>query len=221
MDWSASVDIYCERTDPSFWSEPINAISNLAFIFAALWASVEARRRGIRTFAVWFLIGIAFCIGVGSFLFHTFATRWSGAADTIPILIFILSYAVIALALIGKATLWRVAGYCLVIFAFFGLTGYLIAQLNLNLNGSDSYLPALLAMVMISALTLARGHPATPWFLAATLAFAASLTFRTFDMALCDHWPYGTHVFWHLLNGTVIALLLQALIRNTTRTNTE
>ena len=55
-------------------------------------------------------------------------------------------------------------------------------------------------------------------FTAATVTFLISLTLRTFDMALCDVWPYGTHVFWHLLNGTMIALLLQALIRQITRT---
>jgi len=30
------IDNYCERIDPSFWSEPVNAMTNLAFIVAAL-----------------------------------------------------------------------------------------------------------------------------------------------------------------------------------------
>ncbi|MEW9918986.1 ceramidase domain-containing protein [Marimonas sp. MJW-29] len=218
MDWSAPVDIYCERTDASFWSEPLNAVSNLAFILAALWASREACRRGIGRASVWLLIALAFVIGTGSFLFHTFATRWAGMADTLPILIFILAYAVTALALIGHATPERVTLYTVTMAGFFTATGFGIAQLNLDLNGTEGYLPALAAMIVISALTWSRSHPATPWFVGATLTFALSLTFRSFDMALCDVWPYGTHVFWHLLNGTVIALLLQALIRNTTRT---
>ena len=29
------VDVYCERTDFSFWSEPINALTNIAFLIAA------------------------------------------------------------------------------------------------------------------------------------------------------------------------------------------
>jgi hypothetical protein len=33
--WSTPVDLYCERTDPSFWAEPINALSNLSFLLAA------------------------------------------------------------------------------------------------------------------------------------------------------------------------------------------
>ena len=218
MDWTASVDIYCERTHHGFWAEPLNALSNAAFFIAAFWAAFEARKRRLGNVSIWLLIVLTLCIGTGSFLFHTFATRWSGLADTLPIVLFILAYAVTALALIGQATPLRVSGYMVFMIAFFVVTGYGIAQLDLRLNGSDGYLPAVLAMIGISALTALRRHPATPWFVAATLIFMLSLTFRTLDMALCDHWPYGVHIFWHLLNGTVIALLLQALIRNTTRT---
>ena len=81
-------------------------------------------------------------------------------------------------------------------------------------NGSEQYLPAVVAMLIFTAITQIRRHPIRWWFLGATLTFLLSLTLRTFDMALCDVWPYGTHVFWHLLNGTMIALLLQALIRH-------
>ncbi len=36
MDWFQAVDIYCERTSAAFWAEPVNALSNLSFIAAAL-----------------------------------------------------------------------------------------------------------------------------------------------------------------------------------------
>jgi hypothetical protein len=35
MDLTQAVDIYCERTDASFWSEPLNAATNIFFIAAA------------------------------------------------------------------------------------------------------------------------------------------------------------------------------------------
>ena len=38
MDWLRVVDGYCERTGPGYWSEPLNALSNAAFLVAA-WAS--------------------------------------------------------------------------------------------------------------------------------------------------------------------------------------
>ena len=30
------IDGYCERVDPSYWAEPVNAVTNLAFVLAAL-----------------------------------------------------------------------------------------------------------------------------------------------------------------------------------------
>ncbi|MHA1489208.1 MAG: hypothetical protein ACTSRI_06100 [Promethearchaeota archaeon] len=38
MELSENIDIYCERIGIEFWAEPLNAISNIAFIFAAIFA---------------------------------------------------------------------------------------------------------------------------------------------------------------------------------------
>ena len=35
MDWFRAVNGYCERTDASYWSEPLNALTNAAFLIAA------------------------------------------------------------------------------------------------------------------------------------------------------------------------------------------
>ncbi|PID37237.1 MAG: hypothetical protein CR993_01205 [Rhodobacterales bacterium] len=85
MDWFAPVDIYCERTDPSFWAEPWNAASNAAFILAGLWGLYEAKKRGQMVPVVIALCTLVLCVGIGSFLFHTYANVWSGFADTGPI----------------------------------------------------------------------------------------------------------------------------------------
>ena len=34
MDPLRFIDAYCERTDPSYWSEPVNAVTNAAFLIA-------------------------------------------------------------------------------------------------------------------------------------------------------------------------------------------
>jgi hypothetical protein len=230
MDWFAPVDIYCERVDATFWSEPLNAVSNLAFILASLWGAYEARKRGVTGKSIWLLIVLAFLIGIGSFLFHTFATTWSGFADTVPIWTFVATYTLVSIALIGGAPPGRIA-----IFAVVGIAVLTVVWLSNQspdpaaveaalpadpgrFNGSEQYLPAVIAMLFFTALTQMRRHPIRWWFTGATVTFLLSLTLRTFDLALCDVWPYGTHVFWHLLNGTMIALLLQAIIRFQTRT---
>ena len=81
MDLNESIDIYCERTNASFWAEPFNAISNISFIIAALLALMLYRRylkKGAKNDVhINILIALCFTVGVGSFLFHTFATVWA------------------------------------------------------------------------------------------------------------------------------------------------
>ncbi|MDF1728817.1 MAG: ceramidase domain-containing protein [Sulfitobacter sp.] len=220
MEWSAQVNIYCERMDPGFWAEPLNAGSNLVFILAALWAWQRAGHEGSRGPATYLLILLTLAVGVGSFLFHTFATGWAGVADVLPIMLFIVCYMVVALSLMAGSSRLHILIFTLGAIAFLSATGWLIDKAALTLDGSEGYLPALLAMILISAGAGLRGHPVFSWYLAATLLFALSLFLRSLDMALCPAWPYGTHTFWHLLNGAVIALLLQALVRNTRKAST-
>ena len=92
MEWFEAVDGYCERVDAAFWSEPINAVTNAAFLIAAIWAW---RRPDLPVMGRVLTVILAL-IGIGSFLFHTFAQTWAGFADVLPILLFILVYIYVA-----------------------------------------------------------------------------------------------------------------------------
>ena len=81
MDWTAAVDAYCERVGPAFWAEPVNALTNAAFLVAAFWALRQWKRQPLRDGATLVLILVVALVGIGSFLFHTLATRWAGLAD--------------------------------------------------------------------------------------------------------------------------------------------
>ena len=48
----------------------------------------------------------------------------------------------------------------------------------------------------------------------ASIILFVSLIFRTADQILCPVLPVGTHFFWHILNGLVLALYLEAAIRD-------
>src|SRR5258708_32694158 len=85
MDWSAPIDLYCERTDASFWAEPANALTNAAFLIAAaaafwLWRSQSESHRS-RDWPALALIVVVVAVGIGSFVFHTLATRGAVLAD--------------------------------------------------------------------------------------------------------------------------------------------
>ena len=50
------------------------------------------KRQPLRDGATLVLILVVALVGIGSFLFHTLATRWAGLADVVPIAVFIHLY---------------------------------------------------------------------------------------------------------------------------------
>lgn len=214
----APVDLYCERTDPRFWAEPVNALTNLAFIAAAIWGWHTARQRREDSKAVWLLIGLAALIGIGSFLFHTFAQVWAGFADTLPIWTFVALAGAIALVRIAGLRP-RVVGLGALVLA--GGVALLLASLPEAaprpgpppLNGSLQYAPAVLALALFTVIAWWRASPLRWWVSAALAVFVVSLTARTLDPAICARWPLGLHWLWHLMNGLLIGLVLQIVIR--------
>ncbi|MFN3200616.1 MAG: ceramidase domain-containing protein [Bradymonadia bacterium] len=198
------IDLYCERLGPGLWAEPLNAVSNLAFVLMALWLWRRCGGRGDR--AVNGLIALVGVIGVGSGLFHTFATRWAQAADVIPIGIFVLLYLALAVRRFFKRS-WGLAA--LIVLAFVGISaGVSVVIPRSALGGGASYLPVIAVLLIMARLLVGRGHPAGPWVARAAGAFVLSYAARTLDGPLCEALPVGTHWAWHLLNGVVLGLLV-------------
>lgn len=224
MDWTTPIDIYCERTAAGFWNEPFNALSNGAFLLAAIWGYTTARRMDRLTWPVWVAILLAGSIGIGSFLFHTFANHWSELADVIPIWTFVVWMILVVVygmsgGGIGRAIFAAVKIFAIIGLVFWFVSGFLLSgggagAVTSRLNGSEQYAPALLALYIFAAISLARHHPAGRWFGWAAAVFTLALVFRTVDIAVCPDFPIGTHFVWHLLNGLMIGLLLQAIVRH-------
>jgi ceramidase len=208
MHWSEPIDLYCERTSPAFWAEPVNAASNIAFLIAAYAAWRLWRRAGTDDPFVPALIVLAAVVGLGSFAFHTLATRGAALLDVIPIALFVHAYLLFALI---RFVQLRVLTAVLIVVAFFvaawAASGLLPAGL---LNQSGEYLPILVALIVVGSVV--RTRPAGRAILVATAVFAVSLTFRTIDIAVCDAFPLGTHFVWHVLNAVVIYILLRAAV---------
>ena len=151
MNWSEQINIYCERLDASFWSEPLNAVSNAAFIIAAMFCLIKARESGRTDFLTMLLVAILFAIGVGSFLFHTLANRWSGLADTLPIVLFILVYLFGATLRYLRAPWWLAALAPVAFIAFaVAFARFWIAFLP-SLNGSQGYFPVLIVLIFMAS----------------------------------------------------------------------
>ncbi|HZP76986.1 MAG TPA: ceramidase domain-containing protein [Pseudolabrys sp.] len=206
--WSTPIDLYCERTDASFWSEPVNAVSNAAFLIAAFVAYRMWRQRGRRDLATLALIGVVVLVGLGSFTFHTVATRGAMLLDVGPIGLFIYGYFLLALRRFLRLP-WLVS--------VAGLIGFVVLSTALAdrvprefLNGSSGYFPALAALIVIGALTRS-----TPWgkvLLLAAVIFILSLVLRIIDLDICNAVPLGTHFLWHICNAIVLYLALRGAI---------
>jgi hypothetical protein len=219
MNWLKPIDIYCERLDASFWAEPINVLSNIAFLIAAIlaWRLYQKTRSKKTPKEVPFLIAMLGIIGVGSFFFHSFANTWSLLADVLPILFF----QILALWIFLKRFLNYSSAICAALILLFvvlsqGLSTYVPQAF---LNGSAGYLPSLAGQWLI-AYGLRHTHKkASQKMWQAGGIFIASLTFRSMDMAMCESVAIGTHFMWHVLNALMLYTVISATLRpkNTSR----
>ena len=205
----AQVDNYCERIDPSFWAEPVNALTNLAFILAGLfmWRRVGAWGTG-RLLSL-----ILIVIGCGSWAFHTQAQVWAGVADVVPILAFILVYLYLANRAYWSFSPWLSAGLVL-LFVPYAAAVIPVAQLVPGLGSSASYVPVPI-LIGIYAVLLRQSAPGTARGLVIGAAILSlSILMRSLDMPLCAQWPLGTHFLWHILNAVMLAWMIEVYRRH-------
>jgi hypothetical protein len=230
-DWfhKANLNRYCERAgDPAFWGEPLNAISNAAFVLAGLIALAIIWRRppGQRGVMPAVLSLIVIAIGIGSFLFHTYAEVWAIYADTVPIGVFMLAYLAFALRQYAGWN-WLLVGAGLAAFLWsrrWAATVQCRSGLFTDtggpcLNGTMQYSPALFALVLVGMLLAVLRHPAWKYMLAAAALFGLSMTMRIIDLETCNHidvagYHTGTHFLWHTFNGLMLFVLLISAIRH-------
>jgi hypothetical protein len=231
MNFGEHVFLYCERgTSTALLAEPINAVSNVAFLFAALVGLqlVLWRPEEERTADQFLLPALVFLIGLGSLAFHLYADEGTALADVVPISVFTLVYLGFALnrflgvppgftvlAVLGFAAVLTLTAQVQCSQGAVVLTGFGMEGAKPCLNGSLFYLPALAALIVVGLLLSERGHKAAPWILWAAAIFAVSVTLRTLDLALCDKAliegrKVGTHFAWHVLNALALFLLLRA-----------
>lgn len=208
------LDMYCERTSTAFWSEPVNAMTNLAFVLAGLWGVWAVRRRGSDAFSeilCWWVVAI----GVGSFLFHTFATRLTMWADILPIAGFTLAYTWFNLRRYMATPLFRALAIFVSFYAVAAILTMAVPDwLREASNGSTGYLPPFLAMIFFGLLVLHSGNRAGWYNIAAAAIFVGSVTFRAIDPVTCEAFPLGTHFMWHTLNGLMLGVVLAGVARH-------
>ena len=207
------MDAYCERVGMGVFAEPLNAVSNVSFLLAALAAWVLAKRTGALSVGVRVLIAIGASVGIGSILWHTYPTMLTLILDSVPILIFIIWYIwLYARNVIGMRPLFAVASA-----AAFLLATFLALPFSGVLHGAFVYTPGLIVTLVLGVFhARERRRAARFTLLAAAGVYLAALFFRTIDNEVCPVLPIGTHFLWHLLIGLVTYLAMRPLILSTT-----
>ncbi|MCI5049978.1 MAG: ceramidase [Rickettsiales bacterium] len=208
------LDAYCERAgDPAFWAEPLNAITNLAFIWFAIQGVKlmhHLRDESFKAvFDLWMLIIFMFSIGIGSGLWHTYAVEWSVIADVVPIYLFINVYIFSLFIRVIGLKVWQAM---LVWVAFQSINmGFEMNVPRDTLNGSIMYVPTYMLLITAIIWMYAKKIQSAKALGIITLVFTVSLIFRTIDTEICALVPIGTHFIWHLLNAYVLFHLVNLL----------
>ncbi|MEU4768940.1 hypothetical protein AB0H12_37405 [Actinosynnema sp. NPDC023794] len=200
------VDAYCERLAPGLLAEPLNAVSNAAFLVAAalLWWRHRPRPRSLRALPV--LLAL---VGLGSLSFHTVADTLTNFFDVGFIAAYVIWYLIVFTRHhlgVRWSLAWLAAPAFVVLAVATAPLGALVP------GGSGIYLAPFLCLLVAAVVAAARG---LPWHDLASAAgvFAVSVALRTLDQPLCGQWPSGTHYFWHLLNAVVLFLVARQVIR--------
>lgn len=218
------IDIYCERLEPGLWAEPLNAVSNLAFIVAGFFAfrllksmhseNAKDPKSSLGRGSLWSaytLITLIFAMGIGSGLFHSFAVTWAMLLDVLPILAFQIVFIVVyAQRVIGLKCLYTLP----LLGVFFALMWGSMQLPREFLNGTMEYAPALIFVTGFGLWHLKHAARERWGLLLAAGVFAVSMTLRSVDMQLCAAFPVGTHFMWHILNAVVLYLSTRAFILN-------
>lgn len=202
------MNLYCERLGPGLLAEPLNAASNVAFFLAAwvAWSLAERTRSLNPGIAV--LICLIVAIGVGSTLFHTFATPWARLMDVVSIALFQTAY----LWIYGRRVVNMHRAYLALFVAVFVVAAWGGRQWPHVLNGSLYYAPAALLSIALGLYHLRTQRERRFDLLIAGGAFLVAIFFRTIDGAVCPAFPLGTHFVWHLLIPVVAYLYVRALL---------
>lgn len=207
------MSLYCERTEPGWFAEPLNTVTGLAYFIAAwqAWKQLE-RARWREQWDLHLLALLIALVGLSSVLWHASGMLWLFWLDVAAAVFFAVGY--------WSAFLFRVPGFGVAGLSLtWGLTGAGLALFYLFVPGATAgttlgYLPML--VILAAALTLAVrvDRRLARDLVLATAVFGLALVLRALDPVLCDWAVVGTHWLWHLLTAGLLFVLVDGLLRH-------
>jgi len=211
MNFFMYIDGYCERLEPGFWDEPLNAISNLAFLIAAILMGV--RLKGANLPLARGMVAILASIAVGSFLLHTYAMAWSSAADVAPIMAFILLYVFASVKdYMNLRPLW--AFLSVLLFFVYTAIGVQFTSMIPGIGSSSEYAVIPPLILFFAACVWRSNRETGRGLVIGALLLTLSIVFRSLDLPYCMANPLGTHFIWHLINAVMLGWMIEVYRRH-------
>ncbi|MCS6837806.1 MAG: hypothetical protein NZ480_03070 [Bdellovibrionaceae bacterium] len=206
---------YCERISYEGIGEPINVVSNFFFLLAGflIWRKFKEHLHKLTFFdqvLLKGLIGLVVLIGLGSGIWHYWATEWAVWLDVLPILGFIVTFLIFNLF---RLFTFSLMGTIVGVLGYFVLDYLVVKSVGSDfLNGSSSYFAAWVSLFLMGLYSYRRVSPELgKGYLFSVLLLTLSLVFRSVDLEICSSFPWGTHFLWHTCNAWLLYLLVNHL----------
>jgi hypothetical protein len=200
---------YCERLGPGPFAEPLNALSNLAFVIVAVLAAGRMREFANLSLATRLLPWSLGVVAVGSALYHTYRGPGTYILDVVPLTAFIAGSVILVLRKVLGGTSKAIG----VGAAFVLLQLLLLIFIPRHfLNGSAPYLVAILFIPLIMAWIASR-YGSLAWnIIPVAVLFALAFVFRTVDGIVCPWLPVGTHFLWHITAAAAAYYVIRLVV---------
>jgi len=183
----------------SMLAEPINALTNLAFLIAAYLGYSLLKKKQTKDRELLILPWMLLLVGLGSLAYHTARNSLTLVIDGLPIYIFILYAFFICLRELMESKLK----------ATLVLAGFIMLEILLSiyfprelLNGSIRHIVAV-AFVSIMGWFVTRhyGPKVIRPLVEVVGLYILAIIFRSIDVWICTWFPIGTHFLWHILTA--------------------
>lgn len=207
------MSLYCERTEPGWFAEPLNTATGLAY-FVASWQAWKQLDRG-RWREQWdlhLLAGLIALVGLASLFWHASGIRWLFWVDAAALTAFAAAYWSVFLVRvplfrgIGLAVAWALTAVALVFF--FRLVPGAVPGSTLT------YLPLLFLLFVALVLAFRVDRRLARDLFFAGVIFGLALGARSLDPVLCTWVVVGTHWLWHLLTAGLLFVLVDGILRH-------
>jgi hypothetical protein len=198
-------------------AEPVNTITNVVIIAAAIAALLMIRRRlGRYPADLMLLVILLFATGIGSFFWHALRTPLWLVLDWLPGVLFLLTYVFLWLRAL-HGTLAGAGALALLIAVGPGVTAFARPNLAVAPHSPLLFAPFFGALVVIGAgfvYLTARARGAAAALMAATSLGLGTLAaiFRSIDMIACPVIPTGTHFLWHIFLSAAAYCCIRFLV---------